>query len=40
VVALAVAATNGLQQADPTTAIDIEYRLGEYLGLADQRRTS
>jgi enoyl-CoA hydratase/carnithine racemase len=30
----------GLQQTDPQTALDIEYRLGEFLGLANQRRAS
>ncbi|WP_250009281.1 enoyl-CoA hydratase/isomerase family protein [Actinoplanes sp. M2I2] len=29
-----------LQQTDPQTALDVEYRLGEFLGLANQRRTS
>jgi enoyl-CoA hydratase/carnithine racemase len=30
----------GLQQSDPQTAMEVEYRLGEFLGLANQRRST
>jgi enoyl-CoA hydratase/carnithine racemase len=32
--------TAGQQPLDPKTAMDIEYRLGEYIGLANQHRAS
>jgi enoyl-CoA hydratase/carnithine racemase len=32
--------TGGQQPLDPKTAMDIEYRLGDYIGLANQRRAS
>lgn len=34
------ARAGGLSQSDPKTALDVEYRLGEFLGLANQRRVS